>query len=390
MRPDQSFTPLEPATLTMLFTDIVGCTTLIRELGPDAAAVIEGHERAVRTATEAAGGVVGEEIGDSMLAVFPSASRAVTAAVEAQRRLAATAWPQGASVAVRMGLDTGEPTAVNGRYYGRAVNRASSICEAAHGGQILLSLVTRELADEGVGDEIGSRDLGEHRVGDDRLRLFQVLAPGLEESFPAPRRVGHVTTGFAFPAGTVTFLFTDIEDSTFLTRVLGDEWHIAHADHRSLVRAAAIAGGGQEVDNQGDSFFFAFPRARDAAAAAVAAQTALASHSWPRGVPLRVRMGLHTGEPEHGAEGYLGLDVVRGARVCAIADGGEVLLSETTQALLVGEELAGARLEELGVHRLKGLNEDHRLFRLVIDGLPVDRRSGRTRVATLTRALPLG
>ena len=387
MRPDQSFPPLEPATLTMLYTDMVGCTTLIRELGSDAGAVIEGHEHAVRSATEAAGGVVGDFVGDSMLAVFSSASRAVTAAVEAQRRLAGTAWPQNASVAVRMGLDTGEPTVVRGRYFGKAVNRASSICEAAHGGQILLSHVTSALADDGLADEIGTRDLGEHRVGDERLRLFQAVAPGLEESFPVPRRVGHATTGFAFPAGTVTFLFTDIEDSTFLTRVLGDEWHVAHADHRALVRAAAIAGGGQEVDTQGDSFFFAFARARDAAAAAIAAQTALASHAWPRGVPLRVRMGLHTGEPEHGAEGYLGLEVVRGARVCAIADGGEVLVSETTQALLVGDELPGARLEELGVHRLKGLNEDHRLFRLAIDGLPVDRSSGRTRVATLTRAL---
>ncbi len=388
MRPDQVFPALEPATLTMLFTDMVGATTLIRELGADAGAVIEGHERAVATATEAAGGVVGDFVGDSMLAVFPTASRAVAAAIEAQRLLAATEWPHGARVTVRMGLDTGEPTVVSGRYYGKAVNRASSICEAAHGGQILLSLVTAELAADGLADEIGRRDLGEHRVGDGRVRLYQVLAPGLEESFPAPRRVGHVTTGFAFPAGTVTFLFTDIEDSTFLTRVLGDEWHVAHADHRSLVRAAAIAGGGQEVDTQGDSFFFAFARARDAAATAIAAQTALASHQWPRGVPLRVRMGLHTGEPDLGAEGYLGLDVVRGARVCAIADGGEVLLSETTQTLLVGDELPGARLEELGVHRLKGLNEDHRLFRLAIDGLPVGGRSGRTRVAPLTRALP--
>ena len=365
MRPDQSFPPLEPATLTMLFTDIVGCTTLIRELGPDAGAVIEGHERAVKMATEAAGGVVGDEVGDSMLAVFASASRAVAAAVEAQRRLAATAWPRDANVTVRMGLDTGEPTVVNGRYYGRAVNRASSICEAAHGGQILASFVTRELADEGVGDEIGSRDLGEHRVGDGRVRLFQVLAPGLEESFPAPRRVGHATTGFAFPAGTVTFLFTDIEDSTFLTRVLGDEWHVAHADHRTLVRAAAIAGGGQEVDNQGDSFFFAFPRARDAAAAAVAAQTALASHPWPRGVPLRVRMGLHTGEPTVGEEGYLGMDVVRAARICSAGHGGQILLSETTRALVGNDLPEGAVVRDLGEAQLKDVQHE-RIFELAL------------------------
>jgi len=188
------------------------------------------------------------------------------------------------------------------------------------------------------------------------------------------------------PTGTVTFLFTDIEGSTALLKELREGYLAVLDEHHRILRKAVEEQDGREIDNQGDSFFFAFPRARDAAAAAVAAQTALASHPWPRGVPLRVRMGLHTGEPEHGAEGYLGLDVVRGARVCAIADGGEVLLSETTHALLVGEELAGARLEELGIHRLKGLNEDHRLFRLAIDGLPVDRRSGRTRVASLTRA----
>ena len=156
------------------------------------------------------------------------------------------------------------------------------------------------------------------------------------------------------PAGTVTFLFTDIEDSTFLTRVLGDEWPVAHADHRRLVRAAAIAGGGQEVDTQGDSFFFAFARAHDAAAAAIAAQTALASHPWPGAFRSACAWACTPASPHLGAEGYLGLDVVRGARVCAIAEGGEVLLSETTHTLLRGDELPGARLEPLGVRRLKG------------------------------------
>ena len=189
MRPDQVFPPLEPATLTMLFTDIVGSTTLIRELGADAGAVIEGHERAVATATEAAGGVVGDFVGDSMLAVFPTASRAVAAAVEAQRLLAATDWPHSADVAVRMGLDTGEPTVVSGRYYGKAVNRASSICEAAHGGQIVMSAAVRGAVEDSLPDGVSLRNLGAWRFRGlpEPIAMFQVNAPDLPADFPPLR-----------------------------------------------------------------------------------------------------------------------------------------------------------------------------------------------------------
>ena len=118
-------------------------------------------------------------------------------------------------------------------------------------------------------------------------------------------------------AGTVTFAFTDIEGSTRLLQELGDEaYAIVSRDHRRIVREAFGAAGGSEVDTQGDAFFYSFPRARDALAGAVAAQRALRSHGWPEGREVRVRMGLHTGEPHIGDEGYLGLDVVRAARIC--------------------------------------------------------------------------
>ena len=172
------------------------------------------------------------------------------------------------------------------------------------------------------------------------------------------------------PTGTVTLLFTDIERSTQLMRQLGDAWAEAHADHRRLLREAVGGAGGREVDTQGDAFFAVFGRARDALGAAAAAQNSFHEHPWPQGTELRVRMGIHTGEPALGEEGYLGLDVVRGARICAAAHGGQVLVSETTRALVRGDEPAGFELRDLGDHHLKDLTHPERLYQLVSPGLP--------------------
>jgi class 3 adenylate cyclase len=135
------------------------------------------------------------------------------------------------------------------------------------------------------------------------------------------------------PSGTVTFAFTDIEDSTALLLKLGDLYAETLAEHRRIVREAFSAEG-VEIDTQGDAFFFAFPQARDAVAAAADVQRMHTSFDWPHGAAVRVRIGLHTGEPHVGEEGYLGLDVVRAARICTAARGGQVLLSEATRALL--------------------------------------------------------
>ena len=176
------------------------------------------------------------------------------------------------------------------------------------------------------------------------------------------------------PAGTVTFLFTDIEGSTELTRRLGDAWPAVHAEHRRRLRDAFTEAGGREVDTQGDSFFFVFARARHALAAAADGQRALAE-PWPEEAQVLVRMGIHTGEPALGEEGYLGLDVVRGSRIAALARGGEVLVSETTRALVRGDDLGGLELRDLGERRLKGIEEPERVFALVVPGLdpPADR-----------------
>jgi predicted ATPase/class 3 adenylate cyclase len=163
--------------------------------------------------------------------------------------------------------------------------------------------------------------------------------------------------GRALPSGTVTFLFTDIEGSTRLLHELGDVYAAALADHRQKLRRAFAEHDGVEVDTQGDAFFVAFARASDAVAAASDAQRGLAVG------PIRVRMGLHSGEPLVTDEGYVGLDVHRGARIAGVAHGGQVLLSEATRALV------DVPVQDLGAYRLKDLTAPERIYQLDIAGL---------------------
>ncbi len=174
------------------------------------------------------------------------------------------------------------------------------------------------------------------------------------------------------PSGTVTFAFTDIEGSTDLLKRLGDTgYHDVLAIHRRLVRDAFAAHDGQEIDTQGDAFFYSFPRARQAVAAAVDVQRAHEQHDWPDGTRVRIRIGLHTGEPVIGEEGYTGLDVVRAARIAAVGRGGQVLLSETTRALVGAVVPDGVEVRALGSHRLKDIDQPEALHELRIDGVGV-------------------
>jgi YVTN family beta-propeller protein len=174
------------------------------------------------------------------------------------------------------------------------------------------------------------------------------------------------------PSGTVTFLFTDIEGSTQLVKQLGGGYSQVLAEHQRILRAAFAAHHGREVDTQGDSFFVAFRRAKDAVAAAVAAQRDLAAHAWPSGAPVKVRMGLHTGEPEVGEERYVGLGVHKAARVGAAGHGGQVLLSRATRELVEDDLPPGVTVRDLGERRLKDLERPEHLWQLVIEGLPSD------------------
>jgi class 3 adenylate cyclase len=171
------------------------------------------------------------------------------------------------------------------------------------------------------------------------------------------------------PNGTVTLLFTDVEGSTQLLRQLGDRYGEALERQRSILRAAVEDAGGREIDCRGDELFAAFPRARIAVAAAVAAQRRLSTEVWPDKAILKVRMGLHTGEPALQDDGYLGLDVHRAARIAAAAHGGQVLVSSTTRDLAAGDP---SEFRDLGEYELKDLPAPERLFQVVITGLPAD------------------
>jgi class 3 adenylate cyclase len=173
----------------------------------------------------------------------------------------------------------------------------------------------------------------------------------------------------SLPVGTVTFVFTDIEDSTELLKRLGDGYPEVLSTHRRIIRGAFNTRDGIEIDTQGDAFFFAFPRARDAVAAAVEAQRAHAAADWPGGEAVRVRIGLHTGEPAIHEEGYVGLDVVRAARICTIGHGGQIVLSETTRALLGSGLPEGVSVFPLGQRHLRGIDEPERVFEVAIDDL---------------------
>jgi class 3 adenylate cyclase len=172
------------------------------------------------------------------------------------------------------------------------------------------------------------------------------------------------------PRGTVTFLFTDIEGSTRLLRKLGDRYADVLADHQRLLRVTFDAHGGQVVDTQGDSFFVVFERAKDALAAAIGGQRALAEHTWPRGAKVRVRMGLHSGEPAVGDERYVGMGVHKAARIASASHGGQILLSRATRELVADDLPTRVRIVDLGERRLKDFEQPEHVFQLDAPRLP--------------------
>jgi predicted ATPase/class 3 adenylate cyclase len=171
------------------------------------------------------------------------------------------------------------------------------------------------------------------------------------------------------PTGTLTLLFSDIEGSTSLLRALGGDWAAALSAQRRILRAAFARFRGRELGTEGDSFFVVFPSALDAVTAAVEAQRGLAEHPWPSAGRIRVRMGLHTGEPTRHEDGYVGIDVHLAARVAAAAHGGQVVLTEATRQLVAGHLPDGVVLTDLGRHRLKDFPQPVALAQLTPAGL---------------------
>jgi predicted ATPase/class 3 adenylate cyclase len=176
------------------------------------------------------------------------------------------------------------------------------------------------------------------------------------------------------PSGTATFVFTDIQGSTTLVQGLGlERWREILDAHHQLLREQWSGHNGHEVKTEGDAFFVAFGQATDAVAACADAQRSLAGHPWPPDAPIRVRMGLHTGEAHLvGDNDYIGLDVHRAARIVSTAHGGQVVISESTQTLVAGILPDGVSLVDLGEHRLKDLSRPEHLYQLKIEGLSSD------------------
>jgi class 3 adenylate cyclase len=358
-------TELPAGTVTLLAADIEGSQRLIQQLRDEYVGLLEEIRALLRSEVDRHGGQAVEVSGDTGLFVFRRARDAAAAAVAIKEAVHGHEWPEGVAIVVNMGLHTGEPAVSADGYVGADVYRVVLITNAADGGQIVASDATRQLIQDELAAGVALRDLGQRRLGDlDRPeRLSELVVEGLPAV--APRQAAFSE----LPVGTVTFLFTDIEGSTELTRQLGDEWPAVHAEHRRRLRDAFTEAGGREVDTQGDSFFFVFARARHALAAAAAGQRALQEEGWPGGDPVPVRMGVHTGEPAIGEEGYLGLDVVRGARIAALAGGGQIFVSDTTRALVRGDDLGGLELHDLGERELKGLEEKERVWELVVPGV---------------------
>jgi class 3 adenylate cyclase len=172
------------------------------------------------------------------------------------------------------------------------------------------------------------------------------------------------------PVGLVTFLLTDIEDSTPLLQRLGDRWPGVLAETRRLHRTAVTEAGGDEVDARADEFFAVFAEAPAALQAALAIQRRSLARAWPRGDEVRLRIGLHAGRPTLTETGYVGLDVNTAVRVCSAGHGGQIVLSGEVRDAFAGSRPDGVEFRELGLHQLQGLPKPIALFQAEVDDLP--------------------
>jgi class 3 adenylate cyclase len=196
------------------------------------------------------------------------------------------------------------------------------------------------------------------------------------------RNKARSTRAAGLPTGLVTFLLTDIEDSTSLLERLGGRYAVLRDDVQGIIRRAVLAVGGREVDARADEFFAVFERATSAVEAAVAIQRVLGERTWPDGLDCRVRVGIHSGRPNLTDSGYVGLPVHIAARVSSAARGGQIVLSDEAKRAIDGSVPAGIRLRSLGRHRLRGLTRPEALFQIEADGLLAEFPPLRTEMAS--------
>jgi class 3 adenylate cyclase len=196
------------------------------------------------------------------------------------------------------------------------------------------------------------------------------------------RNKARSTRAAELPTGLVTFLLTDIEDSTSLLERLGGRYAVLRDDVQGIIRRAVLAVGGREVDARADEFFAVFERATSAIEAAVALQRVLGERTWPDGLECRVRVGIHSGRPNLTDSGYVGLPVHAAARVSSAAHGGQIVVSDEAKRAIDGAVPAGIRLRSLGRHRLRGLTRPEALFQIEAEGLLAEFPPLRTEVAS--------
>jgi predicted ATPase/class 3 adenylate cyclase/DNA-binding XRE family transcriptional regulator len=198
--------------------------------------------------------------------------------------------------------------------------------------------------------------------------------PPATSAAPAPAPGAATPPAAGLPTGTLTFLLTDIDGSTGLWEHHPDAMQAAVAQHDALIEEVLSRHGGRQVKErgEGDSIFAVFTSPSSALAAVCALQQALLAEPWPAETPLRVRMGLHTGEAELRGLGYYGVTVNRTARIRSLAHGGQSLLSQATADLVRGVLPAGVTLRPLGTHRLKGLEQPEEIYQVVHSELPAD------------------
>jgi class 3 adenylate cyclase len=351
--------------VTFLFSDIEGSSDLVRRVGNNVFADIRGvHRRIVREAFAANGGREIDTAGDGFFIAFGSARDAVAAAVKAQLELDAFAWPEGAEVRVRMGLHTAEPHLADDGYVGVGVHRAARICDAARGRQILVSNATAGIIEDAELAGIELLDLGEHRLKGlpRKQRLFQVAVPTLPSEF-GPLRTAEAETQ---TPGAGTFAHTDLVGSGQVIATLGDEASEAlFADYQRLVAAAVEAHRGTVLESSGDHVIAVFRSASDAVRAADDVREALRDFAWPPDCDVPVSIVLHSGrwsgDPRRPAASTV---MARLIRLTKIVEPGQVLISQTTAALLEGDrDLPGLR--SLGERTIPSIDEPTHLYELV-------------------------
>jgi class 3 adenylate cyclase len=337
----------------------------VRRIGDGVFAAIRAdHRRILREAFAAQGGCEIDTAGDGFFVAFDSARSAVVAAINAQLELATFIWPEEAEVRVRIGLHTAEPHLAEDGYVGVGVHRAARICDAAHGGQILVSNATAGIIEDVELPGVELIDLGEHRLKGlpHAQRLFQLQMSGLPSQFALPR----TPEADSQRAGVGTFVHTDLVGWRHVIHELGDEASAALiADYQATLTTVVQTNNGIVLEFSGDHALAVFAGASDAVRAAAAVRKEVRDFAWPGEHDLRVEIAVHSGrwsgDPRQPA-GSTALSTL--LRFAGAVEPGQVLISQATAALLEGDRSA-PMLRSLGEREIPELDEPVRVYELV-------------------------